>query len=131
MNATRILNEVKNIIKSIEIELNSLDTETNKIINNNVYSLGIHYLTLKDTEKNGQKFYAFVIKKSFGLFNYGHKIKLELMSFDNTDNTNNAINKNFKIDNYKLYKNKENLDIFDDESLVKIKYFLLSFATEE
>ena len=51
---------------------------------------------------------------------------LELMSSDNTT----IINNNFKIDDYKLYKNKENLDIFDEESLVKIKYFLLSFAAE-
>ena len=124
MNTTRVLNEVKKIIESIEIELNSLDTETKKVINNNVYSLGIHYLTLKDTEKTGKRFYAFVVKKSFGLFNYGHNMTLELMSSDGTIN-------NFKIDDYKLYKNKENLDIFDEESLVKIKYFLLSFATEE
>ena len=124
MNTTRVLNEVKNIIESIEIELNSLDTKTKKVISNNVYSLGIHYLTLKDTEKTGKKFYAFVVKKSFGLFNYGHNMTLELMSSDDTIN-------NFKIDDYKLYKNKENLDIFDDESLVKIKYFLLSFATAE
>ena len=124
MNTIRVLNEVKKIIESIEIELNSLDTETKKVINNNVYSLGIHYLTLKDTEKTGKKFYAFVVKKSFGLFNYGHNMTLELMSSDGTIN-------NFKIDDYKLYKNKENLDIFDEESLVKIKYFLLSFATEE
>ena len=123
MNTTRVLNEVKKIIESIEIELNSLDTETKKVINNNVYSLGIHYLTLKDTEKTGKKFYAFVVKKSFGLFNYGHNMTLELMSSDDTIN-------NFRIDDYKLYKNKENLDIFDDESLVKIKYFLLSFAAE-
>ena len=123
MNTIRVLNEVKKIIESIEIELNSLDTKTKKVINNNVYSLGIHYLTLKDTEKTGKKFYAFVVKKSFGLFNYGHNMTLELMSSDDTIN-------NFKIDDYKLYKNKENLDIFDDESLVKIKYFLLSFATE-
>ena len=123
MNATRVLNEVKKIIESIEIELNSLDTKTKKVINNNVYSLGIHYLTLKDTEKIGKRFYAFVVKKSFGLFNYGHNMTLELMSSDGTIN-------NFKIDDYKLYKNKENLDIFDDESLVKIKYFLLSFAAE-
>ena len=120
MNTTRVLNEVKNIIESIEIELNSLDTKTKKVINNNVYSLGIHYLTLKDEEKTGKRFYAFVVKKSFGLFNYGHNITLELMSSDTINN--------FKIDDYKLYKNKENLDIFDDESLVKIKYFLLSFA---
>ena len=124
MNTTRVLNEVKNIIESIEIELNSLDTKTKKVINNNVYSLGIHYLTLKDTEKTGKKFYAFVVKKSLGLFNYGHNITLELMSSGDTVN-------NFRIDDYKLYKNKENLDIFDEESLVKIKYFLLSFATEE
>ena len=123
MNTIRVLNEVKNIIESIEIELNSLDTKTKKVINNNVYSLGIHYLTLKDTEKIGKRFYAFVVKKSFGLFNYGHNMTLELMSSDGTIN-------NFKIDDYKLYKNKENLDIFDDESLVKIKYFLLSFAAE-
>ena len=123
MNTTRVLNEVKNIIESIEIELNSLDTETKKVINNNVYSLGIHYLTLKDTEKTGKRFYAFVVKKSFGLFNYGHNMTLELMSSDGTIN-------NFRIDDYKLYKNKENLDIFDEESLVKIKYFLLSFAAE-
>ena len=127
MNATKVLNEVKKIIESIEIELNSLDTKTKKVINNNVYSLGIHYLTLKDTEKIGKKFYAFVVKKSFGLFNYGHNMTLELMSSDNTT----IINNNFKIDDYKLYKNKENLDIFDDESLVKIKYFLLSFAASE
>ena len=126
MNTTRVLNEVKKIIESIEIELNSLDTKTKKVINNNVYSLGIHYLTLKDTEKTGKRFYAFVVKKSFGFFNYGHNITLELMSSDNTT----IINNNFKIDDYKLYKNKENLDIFDDESLVKIKYFLLSFAAE-
>ena len=124
MNTTRVLNEVKKIIESIEIELNSLDTETKKVINNNVYSLGIHYLTLKDTEKTGKRFYAFVVKKSFGLFNYGHNMSLELMSSDDTIN-------NFRIDDYKLYKNKENLDIFDDESLVKIKYFLLSFAAAE
>ena len=123
MNTIRVLNEVKKIIESIEIELNSLDTETKKVINNNVYSLGIHYLTLKDTEKTGKRFYAFVVKKSFGLFNYGHNMTLELMSSDGTIN-------NFKIDDYKLYKNKENLDIFDEESLVKIKYFLLSFAAE-
>ena len=123
MNATKVLNEVKKIIESIEIELNSLDTKTKKVINNNVYSLGIHYLTLKDTEKTVKKFYAFVVKKSFGLFNYGHNMTLELMSSDDTIN-------NFRIDDYKLYKNKENLDIFDDESLVKIKYFLLSFAAE-
>ena len=124
MNTTRVLNEVKNIIESIEIELNSLDTKTKKVINNNVYSLGIHYLTLKDTEKTGKRFYAFVVKKSFGLFNYGHNMTLELMSSDDTIN-------NFRIDDYKLYKNKENLDIFDEESLVKIKYFLLSFAASE
>ena len=123
MNTTRVLNEVKNIIESIEIELNSLDTKTKKVINNNVYSLGNHYLTLKDTEKTGKKFYAFVVKKSFGLFNYGHNMTLELMSSGDTVN-------NFRIDDYKLYKNKENLDIFDEESLVKIKYFLLSFAAE-
>ena len=38
---------------------------------------------------------------------------------------------NAKYDDYKIYKNKELLNIFDEESLVKIKYFLLSFGVME
>ena len=116
-----ILQELNEMISDIEKELNSLDKRTKKLIANNVYSLGSNYLKTVDASKQN-KFYAFVIKKSF----FFNKISFELMSSDEL-----SILVNSKYDDYKIYKNKELLNIFDEESLVKIKYFLLSFGVME
>lgn len=115
-----ILQELNEMISDIEKELNSLDKRTKKLIANNVYSLGSNYLKTIDASKQN-RFYAFVIKKSF----FFNKISFELMSSDDLPFIIN------KYDDYKIYKNKELLNIFDEESLVKIKYFLLSFGVME
>jgi len=112
-----ILNLIYAMISDIEKELNELDYKTKRKLNNNVYSLGDNYLITKD-ESN--KYYAIVIKTSlFG------KVKVQLMSTDIIDN------KKIEIHNYKSYKNVEDFNIFNDESLVKLKYFLLSFVEGE
>lgn len=116
-----ILQELNEMISDIEKEMNSLDKRTKKLIANNVYSLGSNYLKTVDASKQN-KFYAFVIKKSF----FFNKISFELMSSEEL-----PILVNSKYDDYKIYKNKELLNIFDEESLVKIKYFLLSFGVME
>lgn len=111
-----ILNLIYAIVNDIEIELNSLNYKTKRKLNNVVYYLGNSYLKTKyDREK---LHYALIIKTSlFG------KVKVQLMSSQTTN-----IDKTY---NYKSYKNVEDFNIFDDESLVKLKYFLLSFVEGE
>ena len=61
-----------------------------------------------------------------------NKITLELLSSQSTSENPSELPKvKFKTDDYRLYKLKSELHIFDTESLVKIKRFLLSFSEVE
>lgn len=117
MYSEQIIILVKSIIFDIEKELNTLNKTTKKKIKNQLYKLGNINL---QTTTNEEKYYAFIIKKSF--FN---KITFELRS------TQPVIASNVNLNDYKMYKNTEDISIFNDEALVKIKYFLLSFAELE
>lgn len=116
-----ILKEVQSIISDIESELNAISKPAKKQIHNTVYVIstnlclesGVNVPSQEDT-----RVFAFIIKKSFWL----NKMTLELRSSENYMKT-------VTTDNYKKYINKESLDIFDVESLVVIKHFLLSFAS--
>lgn len=131
MNDFKLLEEINHIISEIESELNQLNYESKKYLVNTVYMLGNNYLKIdSDTAKQGDKYYAFVLCKSSWLF--GNKMTLELKSSLSTSENPNELSKvKYKIDDYKLYKNKAELFIFDTESLVKIKHFLLSFSELE
>ena len=122
----KLLQEISTIISEIEAEVNQLDSKARKQLANSVYTLGNNYLsTNSESARKGDKYYAFVIKKSFWL----NKLSLELRgSFSISEHPNELAKVNYKTDDYRLYKNKENLYIFDIESLVKIKRFLLAFA---
>lgn len=109
-----IIEEINAIIYDIEKEINSLSRDTKKKLKNNVYSMGYSYLNT--IEVRPEKYYAFVLEKS-----WFKDYKLVLKSSDGIK---------INSEDYKVYKNYENLEIFDIESLVKIKYFLLSFAGE-
>lgn len=110
-----ILNEVKCIISDIASELNAISKPAKKQIQNTVYFLGTN-LSLESKDST-VKLYSFIIKKSF----WKNKMTLELMSSKSVGQYN--------FDDYKSYDSKESLDIFDVESLVVIKHFLLSFAS--
>ena len=122
----KLLQEISTIISEIETELNQLDSKARKQLANSVYTLGNNYLSVdSESARKGDKYYAFVIKKSFWL----NKLSLELRgSFSISEHPNELAKVNYKTDDYRLYKNKENLYIFDIGSLVKIKRFLLVFA---
>ena len=122
----KLLQEISTIISEIETELNRLDSKARKQLANSVYTLGNNYLSVdSESARKCDKYYAFVIKKSFWL----NKLSLELRgSFSISEHPNELAKVNYKTDDYRLYKNKENLYIFDIESLVKIKRFLLAFA---
>ena len=109
-----IIEEINAIIYDIEKEINSLSKDTKKKLKNNVYSLGYSYLNT--VESRPEKYYAFVLEKP-----WFKDYKLTLKSSDNIKGNS---------EDYRIYRNYENLEIFDIESLVKIKYFLLSFAGE-
>ena len=125
----KLLAEINNIISEIESELNQLNTVAKKHLANSVYMLGNNYLNVEsDNHKKGDKYYAFIIKKSFWM----NKITLELLSSLSTSENPSELPKvKFKTDDYRLYKLKSELHIFDTESLVKIKRFLLSFSEVE
>ena len=127
----KLLEEINQIISEIESELNQLNYESKKHLANTVYMLGNNYLKIdSDTAKQGDKYYAFVLCKSSWIF--GNKMSLELKSSLSTSENPNELSKvKYKIDDYKLYKIKAELFIFDTESLVKIKRFLLSFCELE
>lgn len=127
VNDFKVIEEINQIISEIETELNQLSIDTKKHLANTVYILGNDYLKIdSDKVKQGDKYYAFVIAKSSWIT--GHKITLELKSsLSISENPNELSSVKYKIDDYKLYKNKENIYIFDVESLIKIKHFLLSF----
>lgn len=110
----KAISEVQAIIDEITAELNAISTPAKKQIQNTVYVLGTK-LTLQD-DKIDDRYYAFVIKKSF----WKNKMSLELRSANYIST---------KIDDYKNYTNKESLDIFNIESLIIIKHFLLSFSS--
>ncbi len=115
-----ILSEVQRILLEISVELNDIDRSTKKQIANTVYYLGTN-LQLESNvtvpvEKD-TRIYAFVVKKSF----WKNKMTLELRSADSRNCR--------RYDDYKSYINKESLEIFNIESLVIIKHFLLSFAS--
>lgn len=116
-----VLNEVQNIISDIESELNAISKLAKKQIQNTVYVISTN-LSLESgsavPSQEDTRVFAFVIKKSF----WKNKMTLELMSSENYMKT-------VTTDDYKKYINKESLDIFDIESLVVIKHFLLSFAS--
>ena len=121
VNTNSIILDVYKIISEIEDELNQLSKETKKSLHNAVYSLGNNL----NTEDKGSKYYAFIIKKSF----WKNIITLELMSsLDVHKNPDELKAVKFKTDNYKFYKIKLELSIFDEESLIAIKRFLRSFA---
>lgn len=110
-----VLNEVQNIISDIESELNAISKPAKKQIQNTVYFLGAN-LSLESKDSTA-KLYSFVIKKSF----WKNKMTLELRSSKSVGQ--------YSFDDYRSYDSKESLDIFDIESLVVIKHFLLSFAS--
>lgn len=111
-----ILSELHRIILDITSELNDISPAVKKQIQNTVYYLGTNLnLESRETRENNSKMYAFIIKKSF----WKNKMTLELRSADKLTS---------RIDDYRNYKNVETLDIFDIESLIAIKYFLLLFA---
>lgn len=115
-----VLNEIQRIILEITAELNDISPQAKKQIANTVYFLGTN-LQLESNagvpSHKDTRIFAFVIKKSF----WRNKMTLELRSADSY--------MNIKIDDHKNYINKESLEIFDIESLVVIKHFLLSFAS--
>lgn len=117
-----ILSEVQRILLEISAELNDIDRYTKKQIANTVYYLGTN-LQLESNENDvgygvkDTRIFAFVVKKSF----WKNKMTLELRSADSRNCR--------RYDDYKSYINKESLEIFDIESLVVIKHFLLSFAS--
>lgn len=125
MTDFKLLEEINIIISEIESELNQLSTTAKKHLDGTVYMLGNNYLNSDSVDfKKGDKFYAFVIKKSF----WFNKITLELKSsLSISQNPDELAKVKFKTDNYKLYKLSEKINIFDTESIVKIKHFLLSF----
>lgn len=115
-----VLSEIQRIILEITAELNSIGPQAKKQIANTVYFLGTNLQLESNANVPSHKdtrIFAFVIKKSF----WRNKMTLELRSADNYMKT--------KFDDYKNYINKESLEIFDIESLVVIKHFLLSFAS--
>ena len=109
-----LISEINRIISEIELELNQLDKESKKKLNNSVYCL---YNDLYD--KN--IFNAFIIKKSF----WKNKMSIKLMSSRNL--MENKEDLALDIHSSELYKTECELQIFDIEALVKIKRFLLSF----
>lgn len=117
-----VLSEVQRILLEITAELNDISTGAKKQIANTVYFLG-NNLQLESNKNDAgygikdTRIFAFVIKKSF----WRNKMTLELRSANYLATQ--------KIDDYKNYINKESLEIFDIESLVVIKHFLLSFAS--
>ena len=116
-----ILSEVQRILLEITAELNDISPQAKKQIANTVYFLG-NNLQLESNTNTGYgvkdtRIFAFVIKKSF----WKNKMTLELRSANYLASP--------KFDDYKNYINKESLEIFDIESLVIIKHFLLSFAS--
>lgn len=129
MTDFKLLEEISTIISEIESELNQLNIVAKKHLANTVYILGNNYLNIdSDNYKKGDKYYAFIIKKSFWM----NKITLELWcSLSVSENPSELSKVKFKTDDYRLYKTKSELYIFDTESLVKIKHFLLSFSELE
>ena len=110
-----VQNEIQYILDEISDELNLLDSKTKKKIANTVYFLGDN-LSLERPSSNSRLF-AFIVKKSF----WFNKMSIELMSSSRTDIK--------RFDDYKKYDTLESLDIFDVESLIIIKHFLLSFLS--
>lgn len=129
MTDFKLLEEINIIISEIESELNQLNRVAKKSLANSVYILGNNYLNIdSDKHKKGDKYYAFIIKKSF----WFNKMTIELWSsLSISENPNELSKVKFKTDDYRLYKTKTNIYIFDTESLVKIKHFLLSFMDLE
>ena len=126
MQDFKLIQEIHNIIRDIEDELNSLDKTTRKKLSNTVYFLGNNFNVIdSDMPSISDYYYAFIIKKSF----WKNKLSVELYSsLDISANPNELSKVKFRTDDYKFYKLKKELSIFDTESLVKIKRFLLSFA---
>lgn len=115
-----ILSEVQRILLEITAELNDISPQAKKQIANTVYFLGTNLQLESNINVPGEqdtRIFAFVIKKSF----WKNKMSLELRSANYLASP--------KLDDYKNYINKESLEIFDIESLVIIKHFLLSFAS--
>ena len=126
MTDFKLLEEINTIISEIESELNQLNRVAKKSLANSVYILGNDYLNIDSDNyiKKGDKYYAFIIKKSFWM----NKMTIELWSsLSISENPNELAKVKYKTDDYRLYKTKTNIYIFDTESLVKIKHFLLSF----
>ena len=109
-----VLNDIRIVLKEISDELNLLDTKNKKQIACTVYFLGDN-LSLESKIPDSRLF-AFVVKKSF----WFNKMSIELRSASYLGNST--------FDDYKIYTAKESLDIFDIESLIIIKHFLLSFS---
>lgn len=126
MQYFKLIQEIHNIIRDIEDELNSLDKTTRKRLCNTVYFLGNNF-NINDSgiPSISDYYYAFIIKKSF----WKNTLSVELYSsLDISANPGELSKVKFRTDDYKFYKLKKELSIFDTESLVKIKRFLLSFA---
>ena len=109
-----VLNDIQIILKEISDELNILDAKTKKQISGTVYFIGDN-LSL-ESKLQDSRLFAFVVKKSF----WFNKMSIELRSASYLGNST--------FDDYKIYAAKESLDIFDIESLIIIKHFLLSFS---
>lgn len=126
MQDFKLIQEIHNIIRDIEDELNSLDKTTRKRLCNTVYFLGNNFNVIdSDIPSISDYYYAFIIKKSF----WKNTLSVELYSsLDISANPGELSKVKFRTDDYKFYKLKKELSIFDTESLVKIKRFLLSFA---
>ena len=126
MQDFKLIQEIHNIIRDIEDELNSLDKTTRKGLCNTVYFLGNNFNVIdSDIPSISDYYYAFIIKKSF----WKNNLSVELYSsLDISANPGELSKVKFRTDDYKFYKLKKELSIFDTESLVKIKRFLLSFA---
>jgi hypothetical protein len=126
----KLLGEINCIISEIEAELNQLDVNARKHLANTVYILGNDYLKAHTITQKVNKYYAFVICKSSWFT--GNKLTLKLKSsLDVTENPDEISKVKYKTDDYRLYKDITALDIFDIESLVKIKRFVLSFTDVE
>lgn len=120
----KLLQEINQIISEIEAELNQLDRHSKRQMQNTVYMLGNNFINYKIGKVRLDKYFSFVICKTF----FG-KMTIELKSSISLSENPQELEKyDYKVDYYKLYKNKEKLSTLNDESLVKIKHFLLSFS---
>ena len=100
MQDFKLIQEIHNIIRDIEDELNSLDKTTRKKLSNTVYFLGNNFNVIdSDMPSISDYYYAFIIKKSF----WKNKLSVELYSsLDISANPGELSKVKFRTDDYKF-----------------------------